>query len=49
MKQEIDDAKVPVFADEMLWTNEKMELEEHLNGWHNISKQYSLNINKNKT
>ena len=33
----------------MIWANDKIELKENLNGWHNISKQKGLKINKNKT
>ena len=33
----------------MIWANNKIELEENLNRWHNLSKQYGLKINKNKT
>ena len=43
MEQEIDDTKVFVYA------NHKIKVVENLNRWHNISKQYGLKINNNKT
>jgi hypothetical protein len=50
MKEKTEDLKALEYADDvMIWGNNIKDLEDKVNEWCNISKEFGLKINLNKT
>jgi hypothetical protein len=50
MKEKTGDLKALIYADDvMIWGNNIKDLEDKVNEWSNISKEFGLKINLDKT